>query len=111
MVCGDRSGDAAYGKIMKFITQNVMLFNYSIFHILPISVNIFQKWFAVVWGGLRWFAVIRRSLILWGHTVVSMGRIRGRQPSTRFPDLLLYGISVKWVVEMVNDQEPSSSAK
>ena len=45
-------------KIMKFITQNVMLFNQSIFHILPISVNIFQKWFAVVWGGLRWFGVV-----------------------------------------------------
>ena len=58
MVCGDRSGDAAYGKIMKFITENVMLFNQSIFHILPRSVNIFQKWFAVVWGGLGWFAVV-----------------------------------------------------
>ena len=33
--------------------------------------------------------------ILWGRTVVPMGRIKGRQPSTRFPDLLLYGISVK----------------
>ena len=33
--------------------------------------------------------------IFWGHTVVPMGRIKGRQPSTRFPDLLLYGISVK----------------
>ena len=33
--------------------------------------------------------------ILWGHTVVPMGRIKVRQPSTRFPDLLLYGISVK----------------
>ena len=27
--------------------------------------------------------------ILWGRTVVPMGRIKGRQPSTRFPDLLL----------------------
>ena len=33
--------------------------------------------------------------ILWGRTVVPMGRIKGRQPSTRFPDLLLYRISVK----------------
>ena len=33
--------------------------------------------------------------ILWGRTVVPMGRIQGRQPSTCFPDLLLYGISVK----------------
>ena len=33
--------------------------------------------------------------IVWGRTVVPMGRIKWRQPSTRFPDLLLYGISVK----------------
>ena len=32
--------------------------------------------------------------ILWGYTVVPMGRIKGRQPRTRFPDLLLYVISV-----------------
>ena len=42
---------------------------------------------------------------------MSMGRIKGRQPSTRFPDLLLYGISVEYVVEMVHDQEPSLSPK
>ena len=24
----------------------------------PIPVNIFQKWFAVVWGGLRWFGLV-----------------------------------------------------
>ena len=55
MVCGDRSGDDAYGKIMKFITKNVMLNHipYS-----PHTVNIFQKWFAVVCGGLGWFAVV-----------------------------------------------------
>ena len=58
MACGDRSGDAAYGKIMMFISQNVMLSKYSIFHILPISVNIFQKWFGVVCGGLGRFAVV-----------------------------------------------------
>ena len=33
--------------------------------------------------------------IFWGRTFVPMGRIKGRQPSTRFPDLLLYEISVK----------------
>ena len=33
--------------------------------------------------------------ILWGRTVVPMGRIKERQPSTRFPDLVLYEISVK----------------
>ena len=61
MVCGDRIGDAAYGKIMRFITQNVMLLNKIIFHILPISVNILQKWFAVVWivcGCFGWFSVV-----------------------------------------------------
>ena len=36
-----------------------------------------------------------------------MGRIKGRQPSTRFPNLLLYEISVKYVVETVHDQELS----
>ena len=40
---------------------------------------------------------------VWGRTVVPMGRIKGRQPSTSFPDLLLYEISVKYVVEMVLD--------
>ena len=34
-------------------------------------------------------------LILRGRTVVPMGRIKGKQPSTRFPHLLLYGTSVK----------------
>ena len=58
MVCCVRSGNTVYSKIMKFIIQNVMLFNYSIFHILQISVNIFQKWFAVVCSGLWWFAVV-----------------------------------------------------
>ena len=43
--------------------------------------------------------------ILFGHTVV--GRIKGRQPSTRFPNVLLYEISVKYVVETVHDQELS----
>ena len=33
--------------------------------------------------------------ILRGRTVVPLVRIKGRQPSTRFPDLLLYGTSVK----------------
>ena len=33
--------------------------------------------------------------IVWGRTVVRMGRIKGIQPSTGFPDLLLYEISVK----------------
>ena len=36
-----------------------------------------------------------------------MGRIKGRQSSTRFPDLLLYEISLKSVVETVHDQESS----
>ena len=43
--------------------------------------------------------------ILFVHTVVPMGQIKGRQPSTRFPNLLLYEISVKYVVETVHDQE------
>ena len=45
--------------------------------------------------------------ILFGHTAVPMGRIKGRQPSTRFPNLLLHEISVKYVVETVHDQELS----
>ena len=45
--------------------------------------------------------------ILSGCTVVPMGRIKERQPCTRFPDLVLYEISVKKAVEMVHDQEPS----
>ena len=45
--------------------------------------------------------------ILFGHTVVPMSRIKGRQPSTRFPNLLLYEISVKYVVETVHGQEVS----
>ena len=45
--------------------------------------------------------------ILFGHTVVPMCRIKGRQPSTRFPNLLLYEVSVKYVVETVHDQELS----
>ena len=57
MVCGDRSGDAAYGKNMKFI-HYPKRYPIQLKHILPISVNIFQKWFAVIWGGLRWFGVV-----------------------------------------------------
>ena len=45
--------------------------------------------------------------ILWGRTVVPLGRIKWRQPSTRFPDMLLYDISVKSVAETVHDQESS----
>ena len=32
--------------------------------------------------------------LLWGHTVVPMGRIKGIGPSSRFPNLLLYESSV-----------------
>ena len=67
MVCGDRSGDAAYGKIMEFITRNVMLKHilYSPHIIKHISKVVCGGlgWFAVVCGGLQWFAVIRRSLL------------------------------------------------
>ena len=60
MVCGDRSGDAAYGKIMKFMTKNVMLKH------IPYSLHPYQftyfksglQWFGVVCGGLGWFAVV-----------------------------------------------------
>ena len=62
MVCGDRSGDDAYGKIMKFITKNGMLKH------IPYSPHTSKRiskvvcsglgWFMVVWGGLRWFAVV-----------------------------------------------------
>ena len=73
MVCGDQSGDAAYGKIMKFNTQNVMLklILYSPHIIKHISKVVCGglgvvcgglRWFGVVCGGLQWFAVIRRSL-------------------------------------------------
>ena len=62
MVCGDRRGDAAYGKIMKFITKNVMLKHipyspHTSKHILKVVCS-GLGWFAVVWGGLRWFAVV-----------------------------------------------------
>ena len=33
--------------------------------------------------------------LVWGRKDVPMGCIKGGQPSTRFPDLLLYEISVK----------------
>ena len=65
MVCGDGSGDAAYGKIMKFIhypKRYAILFKH-----IPYSPHISKHiskvvcgglgWFAVVYGGLRWFAV------------------------------------------------------
>ena len=66
MVCGDQSSDAAYGKIMKFITQNVMLklILYSPHIIKHISKVVCGGlgWFAVVCGGLGWFAVVCSGL-------------------------------------------------
>ena len=38
------------------------------------SVNIFQKWFGVVYGGLGWFAVVWGCLgwfaVVWGNSTV-----------------------------------------
>ena len=56
MVCGDQSGDAAYGKIMKFITQNVML---KLILYFPHIIKHISK---VVYGGLGWFAVVCSGL-------------------------------------------------
>ena len=54
MVCGDRSGDAAYGKIMKFIYYPKR-YAIKLKHI-PFSPHISKHISKVVCGGLGWFA-------------------------------------------------------
>ena len=82
-------------KIMLFSDENtIIIASAKSFQINALVYSmVFRKDKGVVMLNL----IIRTFVIriLWGRTVVLMVRIKGRQPSTRFPDLLLYGISVK----------------